>query len=123
MHEKDKPVIEEVIKFFKVGSINFEHGSKTIQYRVQSIKELKVILEYFDKYPLRTQKQSDHLGLKLIYLIIKNKEHLTPEGLRKTVAIKASMNLGLSEKLKSAFPDVVPVERAVVSNPETIDPD
>ena len=35
------------------------------------------------------------------------KEHLTYDGLRKIVAIKASMNLGLSEKLKEEFPDVV----------------
>ena len=51
-----------------------------------------------------------------------NKEHLTPEGLRKIVAIKASMNLGLSEKLKSAFPDVVPVPRPIVEPSKTIDP-
>ena len=32
------------------------------------------------------------------------KEHLTNEGLLKIVAIKASMNLGLSDDLKVAFP-------------------
>ena len=32
-------------------------------------------------------------------------------GLHKIVAIKASMNLGLSEKLRAAFPDVTPAER------------
>jgi hypothetical protein len=31
------------------------------------------------------------------------KEHLTISGLRKIVAIKASMNLGLSDKLKASF--------------------
>ena len=38
-------------------------------------------------------------------------EHLTLDGLNKIVAIKASMNRGLSEKLKFAFPDVVPAVR------------
>ena len=33
-----------------------------------------------------------------------NKEHNTPEGLQKTVNIKASLNLGLSNDLKEAFP-------------------
>ena len=32
------------------------------------------------------------------------------------------MNLGLSDKLKKAFPDVVPVERPLVELPQTIDP-
>ena len=123
LHERDKPVIEEIIKFFNVGSINFEHGPKTIQYRFLSIKELKVILEHLDKYPLITQKQSDHLALKLVYLIIKNKEHLTPEGFRKIVAIKASINRGLSEKLSVAFLDVVRVERPLHKLPKTIEPE
>ena len=54
--------------------------------------------------------------------IIERREHLTLEGLRQIVAIRASMNQGLSEKLKSAYPYVVPVVRPVVSNPTTIDP-
>ena len=33
--------------------------------------------------------------------IIKQKEHLIPEGLRKVIALKASINLGLSDVLKS----------------------
>ena len=36
-------------------------------------------------------------------------EHLTIEGLQKIVAIKASMNRGLSDKLKQAFPNIIPV--------------
>ena len=53
---------------------------------------------------------------------IQRKEHLTLEGLRQIVAIKAAMNLGLSEKLKVAYPDVFPVERPLVEVPKTIDP-
>ena len=53
---------------------------------------------------------------------MRRKQHLTPEGLRKIVDIKAAMNRGLSEKLNSTFPDVVPVERAIAANPRAIDP-
>ena len=42
---------------------------------------------------------------------MQRKEHLTPEGLEKIVALKASLNLGLSGKLKAAFPDTVPGPR------------
>ena len=55
--------------------------------------------------------------------IIERHEHLTLEGLRKIVAIRASMNRGLSDKLKLAFPDVVPVERPIVELPITIHPE
>ena len=42
--------------------------------------------------------------------------------MRQIVAIRASMNLGLSDKLKLSFPDVVQVERPLVELPQTIDP-
>ena len=45
-------------------------------------------------------------------------EHLTSDGLKKIVAFRASMNLGLqkSPKLIAQFPDVVPVPRPKVKN-------
>ena len=49
-------------------------------------------------------------------------EHLTHAGLRQILAIRASMNRGLSEKLKLAFPSVVPVVRPLVENSQAIDP-
>jgi hypothetical protein len=42
------------------------------------------------------------------------KEHLTIEGLKKIIAIKASMNLGLSELLKTAFLNVTPIDLPLV---------
>jgi hypothetical protein len=52
---------------------------------------------------------------------MKNKEHLTPEGLSKIVAIKASINLGLSDKLSSAFP-VKPYIRSEIKTLAIPDP-
>ncbi len=42
------------------------------------------------------------------------KEHLTVFGLHKIVAIKASINKGLSSELKAAFPNITPVPRPKV---------
>jgi len=50
------------------------------------------------------------------------KEHLTIEGLRKIVAIKASMHLGLSKELKVAFPNIIPVKRPLVVDQVITDP-
>jgi len=38
------------------------------------------------------------------------------EGLEKIVAIKASMNKGLSPELKAAFPNITPMDRPLVKN-------
>lgn len=119
LHQKDKAILESIQRGFNgVGSI--------IEYKdsikVESIKELRVIIDHFDKYPLITQKRADFLLFKKAYELIENKEHLTVEGLKKLVAIKASNNLGLSLVLKQAYPDVEPVLRPLVTNQEISDP-
>ena len=43
--------------------------------------------------------------------------------MEKFVAIKAVLNLGLSEKLVVAFPNIVPVERPLVINQKIGDQD
>ena len=119
---KDKDILQEIQSYFGVGSINWTHGPNTIQLRVQSFQDIESVINHFDKFPLLTKKRTDFDLLKKVFILMKRKEHLTPEGLRKIFALKAAMNLGLSEKLKLAFPDVVPAERPDVQLPQTIDP-
>ena len=45
-----------------------------------------------------------------------NKEHLTIKGLSRIIALKANMNLGLSEELLVAFKNVIPEDRPQVTN-------
>lgn len=96
--------------FGGIGNIT-KHGKDSIQYRVTSVKELKVIIDHFDKYPLLTEKFADYLLFKRAFSIINRKEHLTTEGLREIVTLKASMNNELSHELKSAFPSIIPAPR------------
>jgi len=53
---------------------------------------------------------------------MQKKEHLTPEGLSKILNIKASINKGLSDKLKESFSNINPVLRPEVKNREIKDP-
>jgi hypothetical protein len=63
-----------------------------------------------------TQKAADFLLFKKAVELVNDKAHLTVEGLEKLVNIKASMNLGLSDVLKSEFPGYIPVERPVINS-------
>ena len=54
--------------------------------------------------------------------LVNNKAHLTLEGLEKIVNIKASMNLGLSDILKSEFSEFIPVKRPIISTDKIHDP-
>jgi hypothetical protein len=44
------------------------------------------------------------------------------EGLQIIVALRASLNLGLSDQLKEAFSNVIPVPKPVATNQQILDP-
>jgi hypothetical protein len=50
--------------------------------------------------------------------LVKNKAHLSYEGLNKIINIKASINLGLSDLLKAEFKNFTPVERPKINTQE-----
>lgn len=95
-----------------MGTIRIDTINKTVKYSVDSHKDLmNVIIPHFIKYPLLTKKRADFELFKSVAELISNKEHLTKEGLDKIVAIRASINIGLSPELKAAFPNFTPVSR------------
>lgn len=116
-------VLDLIQAFFGgVGSITYA-SKDTLHYRIASLHDLiKVVIPHFDKYPLNSQKRADYLLFKEIVLLIKNKEHLTIEGIQKIVNLRASINLGGSESLKEAFPKTVPVQRPVIEDIAINDP-
>lgn len=110
LHKKDLLLLECIRSTLGTGKIH-KHGKDTLQYRAGSIEELQVIVDHFNMYPLKSAKLADFLLFQECFNIIKSKEHLTMEGLHKLIGIKASLNLGLSDKLKEAFPNVLPVNK------------
>jgi LAGLIDADG endonuclease len=120
LHKKDIALLEQIKSFFGVGNIYTSGLNAT--YEVNSLKEIKVILAHFTKYPLITQKYSDFILFKLAISLINNEEHLTDKGLREILNIKASMNKGISDKLKESYPNVVPVARPELKDNNIKDP-
>ena len=54
--------------------------------------------------------------------LINNKQHLTIKGLHQIISIKHFINRGISSELKTAFPEIEPTERPVVSITNIQDP-
>ena len=106
--------------YFGVGSLATK--TKGCVFYVQAIKDLDVILNHFDHYPLVTKKYADYLLFKLAINLIKEKAHMNSEGLRKLVAIRASLNWGLPSDLNGAFPGIVAYPRPEVSDISIKDP-
>lgn len=88
-----------------VGNIFFNQSDNTYKFKVSNIEELyNVIIPFFKKYNLLTQKKADFVLFTQIISIIKRKDHLTTEGLQRIVNLKVNLNRGLSDNLKKFFP-------------------
>jgi hypothetical protein len=123
LHAKDLPLLKQIQSFFGVGAIQTIKSSSSVIYRVTNQKELiEIIIPFFDKYPLLTQKRADFELFKSVIILMKNREHRTREGLLKIVNIKASINKGLSNTLIESFPNVLPVNRPRIETTEIPDP-
>ena len=121
LHIRDLDLLVLIKEFFNgLGSIT-KLGNESVQYRVSSIEDLKVIIAHFDSFPLITPKKADYLLFKPIFFLVCAKEHLTLEGLKKIMSIRSSINLGLSEGLANLF-SIIPVKRPIIINQQIKDP-
>lgn len=121
LHKRDEKLIKRIKSFFKeAGSITVDE--RFVYYNVCKLKEITaIIIPYFSKYPLITQKQSDFFLWKGIIELISNSEHLNMNGLIKILTLRASLNKGLSNKLKLSFPMLTLIKRPKVCLPVPID--
>ena len=106
IHIKDIALLESIRDTLGVGKVR-KNSSSSVVFRVDNIQELQVIVDHFTKYPLIGFKVSDFLLFKQCYDLIKQKQHLTQEGLEKIVALKCNLNKGLTDVLMEAFPNIV----------------
>ena len=121
LHIKDFALLEEIKNFFCVGGIS-KKGVNGIQYYVNSPKDLLVIENHLNNYPLLTQKQADFILFKSILDLIRRKEHLTEKGLNEIVSWKALMNRGLTSTLEEAFTGIILKERPIITYSGNLSP-
>ena len=70
--EKDYVLIEEIKNLFllQVGSLHRSLKAKSILFKVYYVKDLRVIKNYFDKYPMITEGCSDYKLFSLVYELV-----------------------------------------------------
>jgi hypothetical protein len=123
LHKRDLSLLLQLQQFLGgIGSIHVNQTLNKVNYSVDSKKDLTNLIIHLDRYTLLTQKAADFILFKEVVELMKNKVHLSIEGLKKIINIKASMNLGLSDFLKSDFIDFTPVERQVINTKNIPDP-
>ena len=145
LHKKDTDLLQKIKEFFNVGKV-YNSKSNSSKYFFTStlasaslvllfglhsnpnnktraeVADLQVIKNHFNNYPLHTQKFGDFELFKQALDLVQNKEHLTTEELKKIISIRASINLGLPDELKTSFPEIMPVNRPIIKNIINYDP-
>ena len=119
IHVRDLDLLYRIRNIFG-GSISIDKNMALLS--VQSKEDLEKVISHFNKYVLKTKKKADFELFKLAKGLIDKKEHLTPAGLQEIINIRASMNKGLTPRLKEFFPNSIPVKRPDIEFDGFLDP-
>ena len=121
LHVRDKDLLLQIKSFFgDIGNIYTKNN--VAYYRVSKLNDItNIILPHFDNFPLITQKQSDFLLFKNIIELMNKGDHLKKDYLIKIASFKAILNNGLSDKLKTYFPNIIKMKKVKIDLPRDID--
>lgn len=100
-------VLDTLKSYFKVGTI-YTSGTKAT-YRVQALKDLKVIIAHFSTYPLLSSKVVTYnLWCSVVELMI-DKQHLITETWDHILNVYASLGRGANAAVLKAYPNIKPL--------------
>jgi len=94
-HKRDIVLLYMVKEYFNCGNISKIDVKDCLDYTVSDQNSIfNIIIPFFNKYPLRGTKHLDYLDWLKGLKIVKNKGHLTIEGLCEIRLIKTNSNTG-----------------------------
>ncbi len=107
-HKRDIKLLYAIKKYFDFGVVRRNHDER-YEYRVRDIRQIQdVIIPFFRKHTLNTQKKFDFVKFATIVRLMSEKEHLSKNGIVKIIDIASKMNrkdkvkaLQIKNKLKS----------------------
>lgn len=93
-HIRDLQLLSSFIQYLGCGLISIK-SKEYVEFRVFKLEDINnKIIPFFDKYLLHGAKSADYLDFCKVALLMKDKAHLTPEGLSQIIKIKSGMNTG-----------------------------
>lgn len=104
---KDRELLGQIQRV--LGGVITNNTKSSCMLRITSISEIiNTIIPHFDKHPLMTRRREEFELFKEVALIMHKKQHLTEQGFREILSIKAAMRNGLTELLAENFPNITP---------------
>nr|YP_009868579.1 LAGLIDADG endonuclease [Ophiocordycipitaceae sp.]QKG63774.1 LAGLIDADG endonuclease [Ophiocordycipitaceae sp.] len=81
-----------------------------------------IIIPHFTNSPHISRKQVDFLLWSKVIELILNKNHLTKQGFFEILSYYASINRGISNKVKKYFSNIIPANKPMKYLPENLNP-
>ena len=100
-------LLQKVKRSFGCGAVyrqleKRKNHSECYRFEINSQKDIQeTLIPFFDKHPLQGPKQREYKIFRQIAVMIKEKQHLSREGLMKIRKLKSKMNLGVRRVWKS----------------------
>ncbi len=92
-HIKDEFLIKGLVNIFKTGDIYKNQHKNFINYKIGNFEDIyHKMIPLFNQYKIRGVKLLDYQDFCEVAKIIKAKDHLNSEGLKKIQLIKSRMN-------------------------------
>jgi len=92
-HKRDEPLMRSFIEYFSCGNVYKQNDA--YNFRVTKFSDLIAkIVPFFQNYPLHGVKHKDYLDWYKAVELIRNKDHLTKEGVDFIFKLKEGMNTG-----------------------------
>ena len=91
-HKRDIKVLYALKDFFGAGVVRVNHDTR-YELRIRSLDHInKIVIPFFEKYPMLTQKKFDFIKFKKVINLMNQKKHLTKDGINKIIDISSKMN-------------------------------
>jgi hypothetical protein len=90
-HSRDEAVLWRMQRFFGCGKVVRNHGERK-ELRIRRLRDLEKVVEVFRECPLQTKKRKDLELFSEVLLIIKKRDHLSHEGLKRIAQLSWQMN-------------------------------
>lgn len=103
-------MLRSVINYFgNIGSIQVLENGRVYQYEVSGFKNIAIIINHFNQYPLQTTKFINFTLLCMARKLYSLNKPLSLKDFSYIIAIKAAFPKGLNISLSKAFPNVSPI--------------
>jgi len=92
-NKRNLPLIKKIHEIFSCGSVRFSRRDQTYKFEVRSIKDLiKIVIPFFDKYPLAGTKNNDFKNFKQICQMVYQNLHRNKDKLNELIELAYKIN-------------------------------